>query len=66
MYEYEIVILVEDKEKNQHKIKRYYVLSITGRYQLKDEIEKRLKVDPEIKQYKLINYSVINWYHVSQ
>lgn len=66
MYEYEINVLVKDVKENQHTIKRYYVLPIAGRYQLKDEIEKRLKEDTEIQQYKLINYSVINWYHVSQ
>lgn len=65
MYEYEIKIIVEDKEKKQHIIERYYTLPIVGRYQLKDIIENKLKLDTEISHYTLINYDVTNWNEVS-
>ena len=65
MFEYKIDITVEDKDKNQHIIKRYYVLPIMGRYKLKDTIDNKLKKDAEISQYKMINYNVVDWYEVS-
>lgn len=61
MKEYEIEITVEDDNKERHIIKRYYVCSIVGSYQLKSHIDKLLKQDEEIKQYKLIDYIVLNW-----
>lgn len=61
MYEYEIEITVEDNNKEQRIIKRYYVCEIMGRYRLKDYIEKKLKEDEEISKYKMIKYTVLNW-----
>lgn len=60
MYEYEVEMLIE-KNKEQYKIKRYYVCEIMGRYRLKNYIEKRIKEDEELYQYKMIDYTVLNW-----
>lgn len=64
MYEYELEIKSSDERGNEHIIKRYYVLPIMGRYKLKDTLDKKIKDDVEISQYKLIDYDVINWNEV--
>lgn len=61
MYEYEIDIDIVDNNKNKLTIKRYYVLPIMGRYQLKDKIDDLLKKDIDIQKYTLIGYNVVNW-----
>lgn len=61
MYEYEIEVRATDKEGNEHKIKRYYVLPIMGRYRLKDTIEDKLKNDIDIIKYEQFDFTVLNW-----
>ena len=61
MYEYEVNVTVEDKEKVQHIIKRYIVTVIARKPQLKNAISELLKKDPEISKYKLIKYEILNY-----